>query len=66
MTDELIIVKAQIQLKTPAEGGMATGIKSGYRPNHAFEQPEDIKNIKTYIGDTFPTKRLLCQEKLKL
>lgn len=27
------------------------GIKSGYRPNHAFEQPQDIRNIKTFIGD---------------
>lgn len=49
--NDLIIVKAKIYLKTLEEGGRTTGIKSGYRPNHAFEQPKDIKTIKTYIGD---------------
>lgn len=51
MTNDLIIVKAKIYLKTTKEGGRTSGVKSGYRPNHAFEQPKDIKNIKTFIGD---------------
>ena len=48
---DLIVIKAKIYVKTTEEGGRTTGIKSGYRPNHAFEQPKEIKNIKTYIGD---------------
>ena len=51
MTNDLIIVKAKIYLKTTKEGGRMSGIKSGYRPNHAFEHPKDIRNIKTFIGD---------------
>lgn len=51
MTNDLIIVKAKIYLKTTEEGGPTSGIKSGYRPNHSFEQPNDIRNIKTFIGD---------------
>jgi len=51
LTNELIIVKAKFYLKTTKEGGRTSGIKSGYRPNHAFEQPKDIRNIKTDIGD---------------
>ena len=51
MTNYLIIVKAKIYLKTTEEGGRTNGIKSGYRPNHAFEKPNDIKNIKTFVGD---------------
>lgn len=51
MTNDLIIVKAKIYLKTPEEGGRRAGIKSGYRPNHAFEQPKDIRNLHAYIGD---------------
>src|SRR5687768_11860302 len=50
-SNDLIIVKAKIRLKTPEEGGRKTGIKAGYRPNHVFEQPSDIRNIKAYIGD---------------
>lgn len=49
--NDLIIVKAKIYLKTLEEGGRTIGIKSGYRPNHAFEQPKDIRDIHTYIGD---------------
>jgi len=51
LTDDLIIAKANIYLLTPEEGGRTTGIKSGYRPNHVFENPHDIKDIHTYIGD---------------
>ena len=51
LTNDLIIVKAKIKLKTPEEGGRRAGIKSGYRPNHVFEPFDEIKQIRTYIGD---------------
>jgi translation elongation factor EF-Tu-like GTPase len=47
----LIIVYAKISIKTSEEGGRMSGFKSGYRPNHVFEMPEDLKNFRTYIGD---------------
>ena len=50
-TDDLIIVKAKISMKTTAEGGRQHGFKSGYRPNHVFELPDDLRNLTTYIGD---------------
>ena len=50
-TDDLIIVKAKITMKTTEEGGRQFGFKSGYRPNHVFELPDDLRNLKTYIGD---------------
>jgi translation elongation factor EF-Tu-like GTPase len=50
-TDDLIIVKAKITMKTTEDGGRQTGFKSGYRPNHVFELPDDLKNLKAYIGD---------------
>lgn len=50
-TDDLIIVKAKITMKTTEEGGRKSGFKSGYRPNHVFELPDDLRNLKTYIGD---------------
>ena len=51
MTDDLIIVKAKIYLLTPEEDGRTTGIKSGYRPNHVFEKPNNIKEIHAFIGE---------------
>jgi len=50
-TDDLIIVKAKITMKTAEEGGRQSGFKSGYRPNHVFEMPDNLKNLRTYIGD---------------
>ncbi len=50
-TDDLIIVKAKITMKTTEEGGRQSGFISGYRPNHVFEMPENLKNLRTYIGD---------------
>jgi translation elongation factor EF-Tu-like GTPase len=50
-SNELIIVKARIYFRTTAEGGRATGIISGYRPNHVFERPVDIRGIHAYIGE---------------
>ncbi|WP_190313702.1 EF-Tu C-terminal domain-related protein [Sphingobacterium chuzhouense] len=49
--NDLIIVKAKVTMKTAEEGGRKFGFKSGYRPNHVFELPEDLRNIETYIGD---------------
>lgn len=50
-TDNLIIVKAKITMKATEKGGRQSGFKSGYRPNHVFEIPDDLRNLKTYIGD---------------
>jgi translation elongation factor EF-Tu-like GTPase len=50
-TDDLVIVKAKITMKTTEEGGRQSGFKSGYRPNHVFEIPKNLKNLRTYIGD---------------
>ena len=50
-TDDLIIVKAKVTMKTTAEGGRQQGFKSGYRPNHVFELPDDLRDLTTYIGD---------------
>lgn len=50
-TDDLIIVKAKIIMKTTEEGGRQFGFKSGYRPNHVFEMPDDLRILNTYIGD---------------
>ena len=50
-TDDLIIVKAKITMKTTAEGGRQHGFKSGYRPNHVFELQANLQNLTTYIGD---------------
>ena len=37
MINNRIVIKAKITFKSTEEGGRKTGIKSGYRPNHAFE-----------------------------
>ena len=50
-TDDLIIVKAKIKMKTTEKGGRQFGFKSGYRPNHVFEMPDDLRTLNTYIGD---------------
>jgi translation elongation factor EF-Tu-like GTPase len=49
--DDLIIVRAKITMKTTKDGGRISGFKSGYRPNHVFELPDNLKNLHTYIGD---------------
>ena len=51
MKDDLIIVKAKITMKTTEDGGRISGFKSGYRPNHAFELPDNLKNLRTFAGD---------------
>lgn len=38
-------------MKATKDGGRQFGFKSGYRPNHAFELPDDLRNLETYIGD---------------
>lgn len=50
-TDDLIIVKAKITMKTTEEGGRSSGIKSGCRPNHFFELPNNLRSLNSYIGD---------------
>ena len=50
-TDDLIIVKAKITIKTTAEGGRQHGFKSKYKLNYVFELPDHLRNLKTYIGD---------------
>jgi len=50
-TPDLTIVKARISMKTTEEGGRKSGFKSGYRPNHVFDLPPNLKNLQTYIGD---------------
>ena len=50
-TDDLIIVRAKITMKATEDGGRKAGFKPGYRPNHVFELPGDLKKLKTYIGD---------------
>ena len=50
-TDDLIIVKAKITMKTTEDGGRQSGFKSGYRPNHVFELQDNSMNLNTYIGD---------------
>lgn len=50
-TDDLIVVKSKITMKTTAEGGRQHGFKSGYSPNHVFELPVDLRKLTTYIGD---------------
>lgn len=50
-TDNLILVKAKISMKTTEDGGRKSGFKSGYRPNHVFELPDDLRKLHTYIGD---------------
>jgi len=49
--DSLIIVKAKITMKATKDGGRQYGFKSDYRPNHVFDLPTNLRNLKTYIGD---------------
>jgi translation elongation factor EF-Tu-like GTPase len=51
MINNRIVIKAKITFKSTEEGGRKTGIKSGYRPNHAFEKPVNIKLLRAYIGE---------------
>ena len=47
----LILVEAEITLKTTQQGGRKTGFISGYRPNHVFEYSVDGNFLQTFIGD---------------
>jgi len=38
-------------MKTTGEGGRINGFKSGYKPDHIFELPDKLKNLRAYIGD---------------
>ena len=48
---DLIIVKAQISMKSSENGGRISGFKSGYRPNHIFEMQNNGQFLNSYIGD---------------
>ena len=50
-TPELIHVTTKLKLLSTDQGGRATGIVSGYRPNHVFEYRENGDFLATYIGD---------------
>lgn len=50
-SNDLIIVKAKITMKTTEDGGRRSGFKSGYSPNHVFEMPDNLKSLRTYTGD---------------
>lgn len=66
-TDDLIIVKAKITMKTTAEGGRQYGFKPGYRPNHIFEIPANLQNLTTYIGDIqFDDQELIEPGEIKI
>jgi translation elongation factor EF-Tu-like GTPase len=66
-TNDLIIVKAKVTMKTTAEGGRQHGFKSGYRPNHVFELPDDLRNLNTYIGEIlFDDQELIEPGKTKI
>jgi hypothetical protein len=47
----MIIVKANIKLRSAADGGLAHGLIIGYRANHVFEYPTDGNIMQTYVGD---------------
>ncbi|MBE7176862.1 MAG: hypothetical protein INR69_10675 [Mucilaginibacter polytrichastri] len=38
-------------MKTTEEGGRQSGFKSGYRPDHVFEMPGNLKCFRAFIGD---------------
>lgn len=49
--NDIIYVKAMLHLKTSEESGKSNPIRTGYRPNHVFEQTNDLKKLKAYIGE---------------
>jgi len=48
---DLILIRAEVRLKTSEEGGRKSGFISGYRPNHVFEYNEDGDFLRTFVGD---------------
>ena len=46
---ESICVQAKLTLRSTADGGRETGIKTCYRPNHVFEYRDG--QIVSYIGE---------------
>jgi hypothetical protein len=48
---EFITIQAKLRLKTTAEHGRWSGIKTGYRPNHVFEYNKKGRFTSTYIGE---------------
>ena len=67
LKEDLIIVKAKITMKTTEDGGRISGFKSGYRPNHAFELPDNLKNLRTFGGDIrFDDQELIAPGETKI
>lgn len=50
-TNELIIVRAKVKIKSTEDGGRKNGFISGYRPNHVFEYDAQGQLLNTFIGD---------------
>jgi hypothetical protein len=50
-TSTLIYISARLHLRTSAEGGRMTPLKTGYRPNHVFIPSADPRGLTTYIGE---------------
>lgn len=50
-SEDLIVVSAKLIFKSTDEGGKSNPIRSGYRPNHSFEEWENNKNRNFYIGE---------------
>jgi translation elongation factor EF-Tu-like GTPase len=50
-TQNFIVVKAKIVLKTSEEGGRQSSLYSGYRPNHVFELADSANRLTSYAGD---------------
>lgn len=48
---DVTCIQARLTLRTKAEGGRQTGIKTGYRPNHVFEYNLEGNFLNTYIGE---------------
>ena len=42
MKSDTINIKAKLRLYPTENGGRKTGIKTGYRPNHVFEDTKKI------------------------
>ncbi len=63
--NDIVQVRAKINMKSTLDGGRKTGFTSGYRPNHIFEYGEDdtFLDAQTFIGEiTFTDFELIQPE----
>lgn len=57
---DVIRIKAKLTLYPTEKGGKSWGIKTGYRPNHIFEYPNNSTDLlTTYIGQIEFAKELI-------